>query len=477
MTKEEKELQQKLKHSLNSDCYFPLARDVRVNIISTCFKELLKVKKVHLPIFQRQYCWSDKVLKGYWNDLLKLTDKDKRRAPKHNIGKLFVFEGDNKILVIDGQQRITTTVILLTSMKYHLLNNIKVTFKNKDRINDMVRNINNILFNDTNNLCGNGLLKKGFNESTQESKMADRNMDDIILYEGIQLDFIRFLPTYLDRQSFYNTIIDHDGSKNAQRILICNSVLNNWLKTDTKSLLDKMHILLIIRGYYGCVDVADNNINIQIMNNGVGMEVDDDLDDCFDDDFDDEPREKQRLDENVVVRCKNYFDQEFKNITSLKKLQSIYDELLNNFYFVYLGIAQRFLDKGYHIYQWTFECNLAAAKIFQIKRPGVDQRPNELFKNYILSFYINSDEEIMHSMYMKWIGLMKLFNDLNKFDTFLVESVGTTGYYAYDKYQDLIKHCDKNYLQNAKESQYCDIIKRYLDDLINDGIKYLKNGN
>lgn len=460
MTKEEKELQQKLKHSLNSDCYFPLARDVRVNIISTCFKELLKVKHVHLPIFQRQYCWSDKVLRGYWNDLLKLTDPEKKRAPKHNIGKLFVFEGDNKLLVIDGQQRITTTVILLSSMKYHLLNNIKVTFKNKDRINDMVRNIDMILFNDTNNLCGNGLLKKGFNETTQERKMADHNVDDITLYEGIQLDFIRFLPTYLDRQSFYSTIIDHDGSNNAQRILICNSVLNNWLKKDTKckSMLDKLPILLMIRGYYGCVDVMDN-VQSVVSN---GMEVD-----VLDDDFDDDPKEQQMIHQDVVQRCKNYFDQEFKSITSLNKLQSIYEELLNNFYFVYLGIPQRFLDKGYHIYQWTFECNLAAAKIFQIKRPGVDQRPNELFKNYILSFYISSDEKRMNSMYMRWVGLMKLFNDLNKFDTFLMQFVGTRGFYAYDKYQDLIKHCDANYLQNAKESEYCDIIERYLDDVIN----------
>ena len=83
-----------------------------------------------------------------------------------------------------------------------------------------------------------------------------------------EFKLIHSILTYVFRPTiFYSTIIDHDGSINAQRIMICD-VLQNWLKKDVQSILDRMEICVLF-DFYGCVDVVDN---VQSVSN----ELDDD---------------------------------------------------------------------------------------------------------------------------------------------------------------------------------------------------------
>eukprot|EP01084_Bolivina_argentea_P161160 280579_1 len=108
----------------------PLGK-TRLNLKPDHFSNVFKWESIILPIFQRKYCWTLKQLERYWNDLLYVSlnittlghRKHRRRHDNaHSVGKIITFEENkiNRITVIDGQQRLTTTLIILVSMYYAL---------------------------------------------------------------------------------------------------------------------------------------------------------------------------------------------------------------------------------------------------------------------------------------------------------------------------------------------------------------------
>lgn len=75
-----------------------------------------------IPLFQRFYVWDKKYWDTLWNDLRELTfDSDLKRT--HFLGSLVFIPDDNfspsltKFIVIDGQQRITTLLIILAVIR------------------------------------------------------------------------------------------------------------------------------------------------------------------------------------------------------------------------------------------------------------------------------------------------------------------------------------------------------------------------
>ncbi|GAA8120363.1 DUF262 and DUF1524 domain-containing protein [Helicobacter pylori] len=90
---------------------------------------LLKFIKVNqknqlvIPIYQRLYSWEKEQCKQLWDDIIKIGGDDKMNG--HFIGSiLYVLDGnkhsDNALLIIDGQQRLTTITLLLTALRDHL---------------------------------------------------------------------------------------------------------------------------------------------------------------------------------------------------------------------------------------------------------------------------------------------------------------------------------------------------------------------
>ncbi|GAA7037486.1 DUF262 and DUF1524 domain-containing protein [Helicobacter pylori] len=76
-----------------------------------------------IPIYQRLYSWEKKQCKQLWDDIIKIGGNDKMDG--HFIGSiLYVLDGnkhsDNTLLIIDGQQRLTTITLLLTALRDHL---------------------------------------------------------------------------------------------------------------------------------------------------------------------------------------------------------------------------------------------------------------------------------------------------------------------------------------------------------------------
>ncbi len=75
-----------------------------------------------IPIYQRVYSWEKEQCKQLWDDIIKVGGDDKMDG--HFISSiLYVLDGithsDNALLIIDGQQKLTTITLLLTALRDH----------------------------------------------------------------------------------------------------------------------------------------------------------------------------------------------------------------------------------------------------------------------------------------------------------------------------------------------------------------------
>ncbi|GAA7121888.1 DUF262 and DUF1524 domain-containing protein [Helicobacter pylori] len=76
-----------------------------------------------IPIYQRLYSWKKEQCEQLWDDIIKIGGNDKMNG--HFIGSiLYVLDGithsNNPLLIIDGQQRLTTITLLLIALRDHL---------------------------------------------------------------------------------------------------------------------------------------------------------------------------------------------------------------------------------------------------------------------------------------------------------------------------------------------------------------------
>ncbi len=75
-----------------------------------------------IPIYQRVYSWEKEQCKELWDDIIKVGGNDKMDG--HFIGSILyvldkITHSDNALLIIDGQQRLTTITLLLTALRDH----------------------------------------------------------------------------------------------------------------------------------------------------------------------------------------------------------------------------------------------------------------------------------------------------------------------------------------------------------------------
>jgi len=67
-------------------------------------------ENIRIPAYQRAYSWGDKQCSQYFDDLLE------QKGKKYYLGQ-FLFEKDgNALFIIDGQQRLTTTILFLSAI-------------------------------------------------------------------------------------------------------------------------------------------------------------------------------------------------------------------------------------------------------------------------------------------------------------------------------------------------------------------------
>ncbi|WRF17512.1 DUF262 and DUF1524 domain-containing protein [Helicobacter pylori] len=87
------------------------------------FFEQNQTNQFVIPIYQRLYSWGKEQCKQLWDDIIKIGGNDKMNG--HFIGSiLYVLDGNmhsnNPLLIIDGQQRLTTITLLLIALRDHL---------------------------------------------------------------------------------------------------------------------------------------------------------------------------------------------------------------------------------------------------------------------------------------------------------------------------------------------------------------------
>ncbi|GAA8687888.1 DUF262 and DUF1524 domain-containing protein [Helicobacter pylori] len=79
-------------------------------------------KQLVIPIYQRLYSWEKEQCKQLWDDIIKIGGNDKMDG--HFIGSILyvldrITHSNNALLIIDGQQRLTTITLLLTALRDH----------------------------------------------------------------------------------------------------------------------------------------------------------------------------------------------------------------------------------------------------------------------------------------------------------------------------------------------------------------------
>jgi uncharacterized protein with ParB-like and HNH nuclease domain len=129
-----------------------------------------------VPLFQRPYSWESKQWSVLWDDLMDLCEED--NPPNHFIGSMVTMpsrsvpEGVTKYVLIDGQQRLTTLLVLLSVIR------------------DKAR--------------------------TQAGNLADK-IDDLLLKNRHQegTDVYKLLPTQVDRPAFCAIVDGHPAPKDA----------------------------------------------------------------------------------------------------------------------------------------------------------------------------------------------------------------------------------------------------------------------
>lgn len=81
-------------------------------------------KQFVIPIYQRVYSWEKEQCKQLWDDIIKTGGNDQMNG--HFIGSIvFVHDGTystnhNELLIIDGQQRLTTITLLFIALRNYL---------------------------------------------------------------------------------------------------------------------------------------------------------------------------------------------------------------------------------------------------------------------------------------------------------------------------------------------------------------------
>ncbi|RVZ68414.1 GmrSD restriction endonuclease domain-containing protein [Helicobacter pylori] len=84
-----------------------------------------------IPIYQRLYSWKKEQCKQLWDDIIKTGGNDQIEG--HFIGSiLYVLDGNtpsSPLLIIDGQQRLTTITLLLIALRSHLSEEVEILEK------------------------------------------------------------------------------------------------------------------------------------------------------------------------------------------------------------------------------------------------------------------------------------------------------------------------------------------------------------
>ena len=98
-------------------------------------------KQFQIPVYQRYYSWEQEHCKRLWNDLVEMHQRHRDAhfiGPIVNIAEQVMPTGVQKFMIIDGQQRITTLMLLLIALRDYALDHPDGNSINHRRIDNML---------------------------------------------------------------------------------------------------------------------------------------------------------------------------------------------------------------------------------------------------------------------------------------------------------------------------------------------------
>ena len=158
-------------------------------------RQLLAMDSFCVPIFQRRYCWTN----TQWKTLLE--DSAMGGHPKHSLGRLTctrttsesatTTSSTNNLVgvqgrscILDGQQRFTTTTVLLAAIR-DMLEKLQ---GDGSGFTGTIMSINQLIF-------------------LNVDQMKDWIKSKSQLREGDELPFARLIPTFCDRLAYYTAVL------------------------------------------------------------------------------------------------------------------------------------------------------------------------------------------------------------------------------------------------------------------------------
>lgn len=87
----------------------------RFQFVPTTLKELLTARYFSVPRYQRSYSWTSDETQDFWQDIVEAAEQ----PSEYFLGNVVLTSDGDRHAIIDGQQRIATTTILLASMRDH----------------------------------------------------------------------------------------------------------------------------------------------------------------------------------------------------------------------------------------------------------------------------------------------------------------------------------------------------------------------
>jgi len=184
-------------------------------------------RRLLIPLCQRRYCWKDATVWKWFEDVVR---GKRDHFGIHNTGNLVVTEVGREMMVIDGQQRTTSTMLFLASTRDALVGMGEGEGKT-------CKQLERVLFED-------GQVK-AFEE----------------VAEGEDIASCRLLPSFQDRRSFFQLMLGHQCSEPQsfqarakaifdKRIKEETAKMDNkekleWLEDKVRASLDRMGVTLV----------------------------------------------------------------------------------------------------------------------------------------------------------------------------------------------------------------------------------------
>lgn len=175
------------------------AKGSDVSKVSVAF---LLSSRLRIPIFQRRYCWGRDQWHTLLSDALCVADGAKE---KHSLGRITCVRGDpradDRLVVVDGQQRNTTCSLLLAAIR-----DVASSRGSDAACQALAAELDAALLPDA----------EGF-----ESWLAAHARENpgaraaTVVAEGEALDFAALVPTYCDRASYFAAILPHRAAASA----------------------------------------------------------------------------------------------------------------------------------------------------------------------------------------------------------------------------------------------------------------------